>query len=130
MAGRVPVKDEKVAKVMSLIDEMMNEFIIMEKRRVPDGEGGTITEWEDGATIKGVMVMNTTMEAQIADAQGVKSIYTFTTSRDVTVGRDDVLKNAQNGRYFRLTSDKGEIVSPNVSTLNMAQYHAEKWELT
>lgn len=114
---------------MSLYENMMEEFIIMDKKRVSDGEGGFITDWQDGVTIKAVAVQNTTMEAKIAEKQGVTSTWKITTSKKINLEYHDVLKCVRTGQIFRITSKGGEVVSPEVATLDISQVEAEEWEL-
>lgn len=114
---------------MSLIDAMMEECILMDKVRTPDGEGGFNTEWTEGAEILVAIVNDTSMQARIAESQGVSSTYTLTTKKDVVLDFHDVIKRVSDGKMFRVTSDSTDKASPNVSTLNMRQCSAEKWSL-
>lgn len=115
---------------MSLIENMMDDCVFMNKAKVPDGEGGYTVEWTEGAEIKAAIVLDQTMQARIAEKQGVSSVYTVTTSKDIVLEYHDVLKRVRDGKIFRITSDNGDKVSPNVSTLDISQVTAEKWELT
>lgn len=115
---------------MSLIDEMTEIFIIMNKSKLPDGEGGYITTWTDGATIKAALTLDASTLAKIAEAQGVSNTYTVTTRKDVLLDFHDVIKRVSDGATFRITSYSTDKKSPAASTLNMAQASAEKWSLT
>ena len=37
---------------MSLLTQAMEDVVMLEKKRVPDGEGGFTTKWEDGVQFK------------------------------------------------------------------------------
>ena len=115
---------------MSLIDAMMDTCEIVNKVKVSDGEGGYRTEWSAGAEIEAAIVLDSTMEARIGEAQGVSSVYTITTRKDVILEYHDVIRRKSDGKVFRITSDAGDKVSPAASSLNMAQVTAEKWSLT
>ena len=115
---------------MSLIDNMMTDFVIMNKEKVSDGEGGFLTEWSEGAAIKAVIVKDSTISAKVAEKEGMKSVYTVTTSRANALEYHDVIKRVSDGATFRITSDASEKESPSISTLDMAQCSAERWELT
>lgn len=115
---------------MSLIDHMMEEFIIMEKTRTPDGAGGFYVSWVDSVPIMAAVVRNNTMEARIAEKESVASVYTITTKRNVILDFHDVIKRSSDGAIFRVTSDSNDIVSPRVSTIDIRQVNAEKWELS
>lgn len=115
---------------MSLIDEFMTECAIMNKAKVPDGEGGFITEWTEGAVIKVAIVNDSTTQARIAEKEGFTSTYTLTTLRENQLEFHDVIKRLKDNAIFRVTSNAEDKLSPNVSSLNMAQVSAERWELT
>lgn len=115
---------------MSLIDSMMEKCVIMNKSKTSDGEGGTVTAWVEGAEIEAAITLDSTMQARVAEKQGVTSVYTITTKRNVVLEYHDVIKRLDDGKIFRVTSDGSDKKSPNVSSLNMSQVTAEKWELT
>ena len=114
---------------MSLIDNMMTDCVIVNKNKVSDGEGGFLTVWEDGAQIKAAIVRDNTMTARVAEQDGMKSVFTVTTSRSNALEFHDVIKRLSDGATFRITSDGTDKESPNISTLDIAQVNAEKWEL-
>lgn len=114
---------------MSLIEAMMDECTIIDKVTEQDGEGGHISVWRDGARIQAAIVHNSSMEAQIAEKQGVTSVYTITTMRSVVLDYHTVLRREKDGLIFRVTSEPQDIVSPSVSTLDIRNVTAEKWSL-
>ena len=115
---------------MNLIEHMSEPFIMMDKSRQPDGEGGFIVSWNEGATFNAALTMDSTMQAQIAMKQGVTSVYTVTTTRNVILEYHDVIKRVSDGRIFRITSNGGEKKTPFVTDLDINQVTAEGWELT
>ena len=72
---------------MSLLDESMEECVIMDKTTVSDGYGGYKTTWKEGATISAAVVLDNSIEAKIADKQGVTALYTVTTRKSVIPGK-------------------------------------------
>ena len=115
---------------MSLINKMMDACVIMNRMKESDGEGGFITRWQDGAEILVAIVNDTSMSARIAEQEGVTSTYTLTTSRSNALEYHDVIKRLSDGKIFRVTSDGNDVKSPAVSSLDMSQVSAERWELT
>ena len=115
---------------MSLIDAMMENFTIINAVKVSDGESGFITEWQDGPTIRAVLTHDTTLQARVAEKEGVTSTYTLSTSRSVVLGFHDVLRRASDGATFRVTSNGEDKQSPAAGTLDLCQVSAEKWSLT
>ena len=93
---------------MSLLDDFAQDCVIIEKKRVPDGEGGYITEWTDGAEFKTYQSMDTSMEARIAEKQGVTSVYSALVDKYVPIGYGDYFKSKSNGKIYRVTSNPEE----------------------
>lgn len=114
---------------MSLLDEAFEDYVILNKIKTDDGYGGTETVWQDGATIKGAMVFNTSMQARVAGSQGVTSVYTLTTRKNLTLEYHDVLRRVRDGKIFRVTSDGDDSYTPASATLDMRQVTCEEWKL-
>jgi len=114
---------------MSLLENAYEDFIVINKSVIDDGYGGTTTEWTEGATISGVMVYDSGSQAKIAEAMGVKSLYTLTVKKNVILDYHTVLKRKSDDKLFRLTSDSDDKKTPNDAGLNMRQYSAEEWSL-
>lgn len=115
---------------MSLIDSMMEKCVLVEKTRESDGEGGFITNWQDGAEFDAAIVADTSTLAKIAEKQGVTSTYTVTTNKNVVLKYPDVIKRLSDGQIFRITSDGNDKKAPNISTIAISQATAERWVLT
>lgn len=115
---------------MSLIDLMMTECVIMNKAKISDGEGGFETEWSEGAEINVAIVKDSSMDARIAEKEGVTSTYTLTTKRENALDYHDVIKRLSDGQTFRVTSDSIDSKAPSFSSLDMAVVTAERWDLT
>jgi hypothetical protein len=112
---------------MSLLDSAMERFIFMNKARIPDGESGYITTWTEGAEFTANARFDTSMQARIGEAQGVKSLYTITTRKAVTLEYHDVVKRVSDQKIFRITSDGDDVKTPESASLNMRQVTAEEW---
>ncbi len=114
---------------MSLLNEMRTTCIFLEKTRVSDDAGGFITKWTEGAEFPAVVTFSTSVEARIAEKQGVTSLYTVTTDKNLTLDYHDVFKRISDGKIFRVTSDGDDKATPERSTLNMRQVTAEEWSI-
>ena len=114
---------------MSLLTEQMESCVILNKQTSPDGYGGYITTWTDGADFLAAIVFDTSIEARVAEKQGVSSLYTVTTSRAVTLEYHDVFRRARDGKIFRVTSDGDDRYTPARTALDMRQVTAEEWVL-
>lgn len=114
---------------MSLLSEAMTACIMIDKRTVSDGRGGFVTTWVDGAEIQAAIVFDSSMQARVAEAQGVKSLYTITTGRGINLQFHDVLRRVEDGKVFRVTSDGDDKKTPQSAGLNMRQVSAEEWAI-
>lgn len=114
---------------MSLLQEYMEPCQLIEKKRAPDGEGGFITSWEDGAKFTAAIVCDQSMQARAAEKQGVTSIYTVTCDSNVSLEYHDVFRRLSDGKIFRVTSDGDDVHTPQSATFQFSQVTAEEWEL-
>ena len=114
---------------MSLLDDALETCVMMDKRTEPDGYGGYISTYTEGAQFKAAIVFDATMEARAAEKQGVTSLYTVTTSRALTLEYHDVFKRMRDGKIFRVTSDGDDKFTPASTALDMRQVTAEEYIL-
>lgn len=112
---------------MSLLENAYEDFTIINKMIVDDGYGGVVDEWKDGATIQGVMVLDNSTQAKIAQAMGVTTVYTLTVKKHIELDYHTVLRRESDNKIFRLTSNSDDKKTPEGAGLNMRQYSAEEW---
>ena len=114
---------------MSLLDEAMESYIILNKTTADDGYGGVITTWTEGAKIQCAVQFNNSIQAKVGEAQGVSSVYTLTTRKNVNLQFHDVLRRVRDGKVFRITSDGDDLYTPASAGLDMRNVSAEEWML-
>lgn len=114
---------------MSLLSENMEECRLLDRSTRADGYGGYETTWTQGAVFYAAIVYNTSLEARVAEKQGVKDLYTVTTGREFTLDYHDVFSRSSDGRVFRVTSDGTDNRTPRGAGLNMRQVTAEEYIL-
>ena len=103
---------------------------IINRVKVPDGYGGVKIVWQDGAVFKATIPPpDNDMQTQVALTQGVTSIYTVTTTKDIVLDFHDVFRRLSDGKVFRVTTDGDDNATPDAARLNMRQVRAEEWEL-
>lgn len=110
-----------------LIDEFKTACTLMEKSRVPDGEGGWTKAWVDGAKFMAAIVLDSTMNARIAEKEGMTGVYTVTTDPGAKLEFHDAFRRDSDSKTFRVT--KVNDSPPSVATFAFNQYQAEAWEL-
>lgn len=115
---------------MSLLDYFARNCVLMEKTRSPDGEGGYITTWTDGAEFTNHQALDTSMEARRAEQEGVTSLYSALVRKDLPIEYNDVFKDLDTGITYRVTSNPSEKEAPRSSGLGQLKYFtAERWAL-
>lgn len=113
---------------MSMIEESMEACAIMQKVRIPDGEGGFTTQWTEGAGFQAAITFDTSLQARVADKQGVSSLYTVTTAKNASLEYHDVIKRLGDGKVFRITSDGDDKQTPARAMFGQyLQVTAEEW---
>lgn len=115
---------------MALLDEAMTECMLLNRTYVPDGYGGRIEQWGDsGIKFQAAIVIDTSMQAKIAQQMGVTSVYRVTTRKSMNLQFHDAFRRLEDGKIFRVTSDGDDKKTPNSANLNMRQVSAEEWSL-
>lgn len=114
---------------MSLLDNAMERCYLLDKSTTPDGRGGYIPTWREGAEFRAAITYDTSMEARTAEAQGVKALYTVTTRKAMNLQYHDVFRRVEDGKVFRVTSDGDDHHTPATAGLDMRQVTAEEYEI-
>ena len=114
----------------NVMDDFTYECTLIERRRVPDGEGGWVTTWFDGPEFTAAIVMDNSLEARVADKEGMRAIYTVTTERGTVLSLHDVFRRNSDGQVFRVTSNGDDKQTPRRASFQISQVSAEEWELT
>ena len=114
---------------MSLLSQAFEPFYILDKTTAPDGYGGVITTWTEGAEFDAAAVLDASPEARVAESQGIRPVYTITTHRSVILRFGDVVKRDRDDKTFRIKSDGDDKLTPTSATLDMRQVTAEEWGL-
>ena len=112
---------------MSLLTQAMEDVVMLEKKRVPDGEGGFTTSWADGVQFKAAINFDSSMEARTAEKAGVTSLYTVTVPLNCKLEYHDSFRRLRDGKVFRVTSDGDDKITPTVASFKFAQVTAEEW---
>lgn len=115
--------------IIQLFREMQEPCQLIEKNRVPDGAGGFITTWTDGAKFNASVVCDTSMQARAAEKQGVTSMYTVTCEKTANLEYHDIFRRLSDGKIFRVTSDGDDKKTPPMATFQFSQVTAEEFTL-
>ena len=129
MAVCFPQPFERMEEAMSLLNDFARPCVLMEKTRVPDGEGGYTLDWTDGATFKNYQALDTSMEARRAEKEGVTSVYSALVDKALPIEYGDYFKDTETGLTYRVTSNPSEKESPKSATFSLKYFTAERKEL-
>lgn len=113
---------------MSLLTDAMTDCVYMNETTLPDGRGGSINTWTDGAGFKAGFELQNSLNEAVAQAQGVKGIYRVTTPRDVRLEYHRVFKRLSDNKLFRVES-KDDSSTPTSAGLDMRVVRADEWEM-
>lgn len=112
---------------MSLLENAMETCIFLVKERTPDGEGGFYVDWQEGAEFQAAFDFNASIQAKIAEKQGVSSLYKVTTAKGVNIDYHEVFKRLSDGKIFRATSDWDDMQTPVTASFQYEQVDAEEY---
>lgn len=114
---------------MSYFFDAFDDFYIQNRSVSPDKEGGTITEWSDGAIIKASLDLGGSTEVRQAEAQNLKTVFTATFLINTPVQYNDYIKNVKTGKIYRITSEPRENETPPTAKYQSCFATAVKAEL-
>ena len=114
---------------MSLLDNSMTQCVMMDRTTTPDGAGGYISTWKDGAQFDASISFDTSIQARIGEVQGVKSLYTVITKKSMNLHDKDIIKRLEDNKVFRITSDGDDNKTPSSARLNIRVVTAEEYTL-
>ena len=116
-------------KAPPTVMNFMTSCTMMDKTRVPDGLGGNKTAYKPGAPFVAAIVKEKSLQARVAEKEGVTSVYTITTPEGVGLEYHDVFRRDSDGATFRATSDHKDSTPPERTTFGFEQVSAERWEI-
>lgn len=111
---------------VSLLDDFARTCVLMEKKRVPDGAGGYMVQWEEGAEFINYQALDTSMEARRAEKEGVTSLYSALVDKAVPIEYNDYFRDTTTGETYRVTSDPSDKESPKSASFSLKYFTAEK----
>ena len=133
MAGRLrwsPEALEEGGDPVSLLDDYRFTCLMMYKVPVPDGVGGFVNEWHEGAEISVVFEYNASTEMLIAEKAGTKRSYRVYVPKNVEMDFNDRFKRLEDGQIFRVTNVGTDRYTPKGSNLDLRLLEVERSELS
>lgn len=114
---------------MSLIDSMSTACTMLDRTTQSDSVFGMVTTYRDGAKFRAAIGKDSSMEARLAEKQGVTEVYSVIVKRGFPLQYHDVFRRDSDGAIFRVTSNITDSEAPDVSTVQIGKVTAERWVL-
>lgn len=116
---------------MSLYEDYWTyeKFHIIDKTTKPDGMGGVETVYVEGAEVEVALQQDTAPEIKVANATTERQSYTVVTPKNIIFRHGDIIKRDRDEKYFRITSDADDLVTPTSSAMNIRQCTAVEYEM-
>lgn len=113
----------------TLLDSMTEECVLLEKRTVQTPTGGYTPVWQDGVTFHAVIRKDSTLQARVAEKQGVKELYTIVVQKGFPLEYHDVIRRMKDGLTYRVTSNIADNEAPEKSSIKVGAVTAERWDI-
>nr|DAG17049.1 MAG TPA: head closure knob [Caudoviricetes sp.] len=113
-------------RAVSLLNDFARKCILLDKSRVPDGAGGYVVTWSDGAEFLNYQSVDTSMEARRAEKEGVTSVYSALVDKSVPIEYGDYYKDVESGETYRVTSDPEAKRAPRSSSFELKFFTSER----
>lgn len=107
---------------------ILGQYVVLNRNLTSDGLGGQEYTIVEGLSFEGVLILNTSIEGQIAQKQGVTGIYTFAYPKSLNIPPKTILRRVKDGKIFRATDIDG-VPTPDMSTLDMKVTRLEDYTL-
>lgn len=112
-----------------LLENFMESCTMLERTRVPDGLGGSSVEYKDGTKFMAAIVKDKSLQARIAERDGVTAVYTVTTPVGTGLEFHEAFRRDRDSAVFRATSDYHDSKPPQSASFAFEQVSAERWEI-
>lgn len=109
-----------------LLNSMAKKCVLMEKLRNSSDEGGYKTTWTEGAKFNNYQALDTSMEARVAEKEGVTSVYSALVDTALPIEYGDYFKDVETGKTYRVTSEPDEKKAPKIASMQLKYFTAEK----
>lgn len=113
--------------MIPLYDEAMEDCVLLVEKHTPDGSGGTVTAWEDGASFRAAVVLDTSDGIVAGDAARVHNVYHVYVDPADAPAYHTVFRRVSDGRVFRVTQE-GK-TAPARASFRLSVCMAEGWEV-
>lgn len=89
---------------------------------------GPQERWVEGAALDAAFLKDSNAEVKVAEANGLKELYTVVVHKPVTLKQGDVLRRDADGLTLRITGNTVDWEAPEMSTVQIAKVSAKVWD--
>ena len=114
---------------MSLLDDMMEDCLMMDKTTVNGGLTGRQDTYSPGAAFKATIIKVSSDQTMLAEKQGVGEVFTVVTEKGFGLAFHDVFRRESDQAIFRVLSNQMDSEAPEASTVRIGKVTAERWVL-
>lgn len=107
------------------LEDFFEDFIIQSKVYVDTGFGTFEPQYTDGASFRAGISTNSSTITQVAERNGMKTIYTIVHLPSIALHKDDRVRRIRDGRMYRITSDSADMITPAMADVKYSQVTAE-----
>ena len=112
---------------MNMLIDSFTDCTMLDRSTAPDGYGGFISTWKDGAPFQAAINLDDSTAARVAAVQGVTGRYTVITKATVVLKAYDVFRNEADGMILRVIEPAKE--TPKNASMSLRKVRAEEWRL-
>ena len=89
---------------------------------------GPQEKYVEGAALDAAFLKDNSAEVKVAEANGLKELYTVVVHKPVTLRQGDVLRRDADGLTLRITGNTVDWEAPEMSTVQIAKTTAKVWD--
>lgn len=110
---------------MSLLEEAMEPFVILNKTTTLDEYGGFVYTWTEGAEFQGALADMSPSQVLVAQQRDTHASYKLFTEKAINLMEGDIVQRKATGTYFRITTDGTDQHTPQSAPLDARTVSAE-----
>lgn len=109
-----------------MLQDYMEDFILLEHIRQPDGLGGFIDTYEESMAFQGGLTSVMSRRTGLADQPFVQATPLLIHEWGVTLALDDIVRRVSDGVCYRVTGQSSDMRSPAIAGFAFAQVPVER----
>ena len=89
---------------------------------------GPQERWVEGAALDAAFLKDSSAEVKVAEANGLKELYTVVIHKPIVLKKGDVLRRDADGLTLLVTGNTVDWEAPEMATVQIAKTTAKVWE--